>query len=449
MQIELPLRKRANVTDTEQDFTPVLIREIELSQPLPVLLAFDEQKKQTYHSIRCLIRLHTLPLGLVDFVFYTDEVSPHTYAPLIWQTLGEQINLHLREDGLTEVTALTASGLPSIYTPKCVEDREIFLQTAPFVSVVVPTHDRPEVLATTLQTLLALHYPHFEIIVVDNAPSTPKTAEVVRSLAENCAHLRYVREDNPGPSCARNRGILEAKGEIIAFSDDDVTVDTYWLAHIVKGFTRAENVACVTSLVLPQELDTPAQVWFEEYGGFTKGFNARVFDRSQGSDTPFHPFTAGRFGTGAGMAFTADFFRREGGFDPALRTGQDIAEFFRVIICGYKLVYEPASFLYHQHRRGYEQLRKQLYSYGSGLTAYLTKSVMDRPWLLFKIGMLLPRGVIFVLSSHSEKNQKKSSHFPRELTSVERRGMLRGPWLYFMRRRKTRHLMLRPAYHNR
>src|SRR6266404_1117746 len=70
---------------------------------------------------------------------------------------------------------------------------------------------------------------------------------------------------------------------------------------------------------------------------------------------------------------------------PGTRTGggEDLDVFFRVIMGGYRLVYEPASLLYHLHRRDYAHLRKQIYSYGVGFTAYLTKCLLDDPRLVF------------------------------------------------------------------
>src|SRR5258708_38654152 len=301
---EVPtLQKDTIVTDSGSGFVPVLIREIELGQPLPTISVFDDKKGRCYQRAHCLVRLHTQPLGLVDFTFDTGELSPDVYASRIWQALGEQINAHLREDGLPEVTMLDAAGLPGLHTPRCLHEREAFLQRAPFASVVISTRDRPDRLARCLRALLALQYPAYEVIVVDNAPSTSATADFIRQTYADEPKIRYVREDRPGLSAGRNRGIVEARGDIIAFTDDDVVVDAYWLAGLARGFEAAENVACVTSLILPLELETPAQFLFEEFGGFNKGFTRRVFDRKSGrKDTPLYPFTSGGFLTGARIA---------------------------------------------------------------------------------------------------------------------------------------------------
>ena len=301
------------------ELTPVRIVEIEVGQPLPDVSAFDEKTGQHYQRALCLIRLHTRPLGLMVLQLDEHGASADEYTPHVWRKLGEKISEHLRQDGLPPVSGLDASGLSSSGIPICLEERERFLTNAPFVSVIVPTHDRLERLQACLQSLLSLHYPNYEIIVVDNAPSTSASADFIQQTYADVPQVRYIREDHPGSSWARNRGLMAAQGEIVAFTDDDVVIDRYWLVELVRSFSRANDVACVTGLVLPLELETPAQFWIEEYGGFSRGLTRCIFDmRENHPKTALYPYTAGRFGAGASMAFTAAFLRSVGGFDPAL-----------------------------------------------------------------------------------------------------------------------------------
>jgi GT2 family glycosyltransferase len=431
------------IDDQFQDYVPVRILEIELGHELPTISAFDEGKVKHYQSAHCLVRLHSQPLGLVELKFEKDELFPDEYAPKIWQSLNIQINEHLQQDGLQTVTTLASSGLTISSKPLCIEEREQFLNKAPFVSVIVSTHDRPEQLVTCLNSFLSLDYPLFEVIVVDNAPSTDDTANLVQKLSQNGMFFQYVREDRPGLSWARNRGIMEAKGEILVFTDDDVVVDPYWLVGLVRGFSIDANVVCVSGLVLPLELDTPAQLLFEEYGGFNKGFTHRIFkpgSKIDYPDMPLYPYVPGRFGVGASMAFRADFLRQIGGFDPALggsgrsRTGQDISMFLQVILEGYKIVYQPGALLYHLHRRDYAGLCKQIYYYGIGTTAFLTKVVLENPIRLFELIAKMPYGLFFILNSRSPKNKKRSKSYPKHLIKLEKRGMLYGPFAYMMSR---------------
>ena len=430
-------QKISHIDDQSSEYFPIRILEVELGEPLPPISAFDEKKGSRYQRARCLVRLHTQPLGVVELVLDTEDLYPDEYVTKIWLALNEQINGHLQQDGLPPITELTANGLPSLNAPPCIEEREQFLTNAPFVSVVVSTHNRPEQLTSCLKSIMSLYYPQYEVIVVDHTPSTDATANLVQRLSHGAPYIRYVREDRQGLSLARNCGMRVARGEILAFTDDDVVVDAYWLVELVKAFSSGDNVACVTSLVLPMELETQAQAWFEEFGGFNKGFTRRIFDRTAShGDTPLHPYAAGHFGTGAGMAFRAAFLRSIGGFDPALGKGsiliggEDLAAFLQVILRGYQLVYEPASLLYHPSRRDYAGLRKQIYSYGIGPIAVLTKTVLENPLLLFHLIAKVPYGLFFILSSRSPKNRKKSKDYPKELTTLERKGMLYGPFAY-------------------
>jgi GT2 family glycosyltransferase len=428
---------------------PVRILEVEISQPLPNVPAIDEKTSHYYQRARCLVRLHTQPLGLVEFSLDENGIDADEYAAHIWRSLQVQINEHLRQDGLTPVTGLDATGLLSLDTHRCIQEREEFLTDAPFVSVIVPTHDRPDRISECLPSLLSLHYPHYEVIIVDNAPGTNAIADFIQQRYRDVPQVRYIREDRPGPSFARNCGMMIAKGKILAFADDDVVVDRYWLVELVRAFSLAEDVVCVTGLVLPLELETPAQFWFEEYGGFSKGCNRRIFDLKENHPKKrLHPYSAGSFGTGASMAFTAAFLRSVGGFDPALggnsavKCSQDIAAFFQVITKGYKLVYEPAAILYHLHRREYTALQKQMYNYGVGLTAYLMKCILDNPAILFDFVTKVPYGIFFILSNRSPKNIKKSSDYPKELTKLELRGMFFGPFAYLKSRKDMRNLRI-------
>lgn len=416
---------------------PVRILEIELAQPLPTLPAIDEKTAQRYQQAHCLVRLHDQPLGIVDLQFDKDELCASDYVRCIWQSLQEEILDHLRQDGLPPITELDPCGLSSSNAPGCLNEREAFFAIAPFVSVIVSTHDRTEQLSACLPALLSQHYPHYEIIIVDNAPSTDATADLVQQTYGDDPRIRYIREDRPGLSIGLNCGVVAARGEILAFTDDDVVVDAYWLLGLARAFSRADDVVCVTGLVLPLELETPAQILFEQYGGFSKGFRRRVYDmRDNRPREPLYPYTAGRFGTGASMAFRPAFLRQVGGFDPALHCGMDIAAFFQAVKQGYTLVYEPAALAYHTHRRSYAELQKQIYNYGVALTAYLTKSVLEQPLRLLELVGKVPYGFFFTLSAKSPKNQKKSSQYPRDLTKLELRGMLHGPFTYLHQKRQ-------------
>jgi hypothetical protein len=128
------------------------------------------------------------------------------------------------------------------------------------------------------------------------------------------------------------------------------------------------------------------------------------------------------------MAFRTAVLSEMGGFDPALGAGtpamggDDLAAFFSVITRGYRLVYQPAAILYHQHRPDYPDLRRQAYGYGVGLAAFLVKAFLERPQRLLQLALRLPAGLAYLISPASPKNRHKSDTYPSELTRLELKG---------------------------
>jgi glycosyltransferase involved in cell wall biosynthesis len=419
-------------------FAPVLTQQVELSEQLPAVVALNEQTGESYTRLQTLVRLHNQPIGLVELELDITELDPEQYAHEIWRALGPEINAHLRADGLPPLKTLDATGIAAATIPACVQARMDLHTKAPLVSVVVSTRDRTEMLAGCLHSLLALDYPRYEIVVIDNAPNTSATAEFITQYYQNNPLIRYVREDRPGLSWARNRGMLEAQGTIIAFTDDDVRVDAHWLTGLVQGFHRDPQVGCTTGMILPAELETPPQLWFEQFGGFPKGFTACLYDldANRPANNPLYPYTVGQLGAGANMAVRADVLRQIGGFATALGAGtpavggEDLTLYFSVINAGYKLAYEPGALVHHLHRREYAAFRRQMFGYGTGLTVYLTGVVVANPRRALAILRRLPYGLFFALSPRSPKNNKKPPDYPHELTWLELQGMLYGPLAY-------------------
>ena len=429
-------------------FQPARVLKVDIDQPLPTLDPVDPRTGQRYRRALSLVRLHGQPLGMAECALPGEEpLTAGAYARAIFAELGPEINAHLGEDGLAAVAALPQRGLSSPRRPACLEARDGLVAEAgcPAASVVVATRDRPDTLAVALESLLAQDYANREIIVVDNAPSSSATLHLVRERYAGLDGVRYVREDTPGLSSARNRGLRVALGDVVAFTDDDIVADRQWLTQLVSGFGRAENVACVTGAIVPIELETVAQAWIEQFGGFHKGFARRVFDNgAHRLDSPLYPYAAGMFGSGANLSFRVAALRALGGFDPALSTGtiarggEDLAMFVKVIKSGYRLVYEPAAIVHHRHRRDYAGLRKQTYGYGVGLSAYLTACVLDDPALVLDLLPRIPSGLRYAFGSHTGKNHNKQADYPRDLDRAELLGALYGPVAYLRSRHRLR-----------
>lgn len=436
---------KINLLPDTSNFVPVKIQEVEISKPLPTISPFDSATGQTYQGALLLVRLHRQPLGMVALSLNKNGMRPTDCACRIWQELSEKIKAHLQDDSLADIDQLSPDGIPITETPKCLKKRKSLLSDAPYVSIVVATRDRPASLVRCVESLLSLNYPSYEIIIVDNAPSSSEAADLIRLKYGYLNQIRYLVEPIPGLSNAHNRGLMAVQAPIVAFTDDDVVVDTLWLAQLVQGFGVTEDVGCVTGMILPAELQTPAQMWIEQYGNFNKGFTQHIFDMKENrSNNPLYPYAAGVFGSGANMAFKTSVLRQIGGFDPALGAGSggyggdDLSAFFDVIKKGYSIVYEPSAMIWHWHHREYENLRKLTYGYGAGLTAYLMKTLIDKPSRLLDFVVRIPQGLIYTINPRSSKNIRKSTGYPRELTNVERKGMLYGPVAYLRSRWRSR-----------
>lgn len=335
---------------------PYTITEIEVTQPLPSLLVSESDT-----GIALLLRRKDKPIGfLMQALPAKTAIAPEDLAQLI----AKEVGYNLLQESLRQELIPTANQL-----------------SFPSLTVAICTKDRPENLARCLKSLLKLQKPdsegscRFEVLVVDNAPSNERTKALVTSLPS----VHYVREPKPGLDFARNQALKEATGDLLAFLDDDVVVDSNWLDGLIETWSENPDAAAFTGLVLPYELLTEAQILFEQGGGFRRGFEKIRYGQTLPGNS-LHPCGAGIFGAGCNMAFRREILLKLGGFDEALDTGAplpgggDLDIFYRVIRAGYPLVYEPQYLVFHQHRREYEKLRHQYWTWGLGFMAFVVKS---------------------------------------------------------------------------
>ncbi|MDY7012784.1 MAG: glycosyltransferase, partial [Cyanobacteriota bacterium] len=299
----------------------------------------------------------------------------------------------------------------------------------PLVTVAVCTRDRSADLARCLEALTQLDYPHLDLLVVDNAPTSNATEELVKTHYPN---VRYVCEPRPGLDWARNRAIIEAKGEILAYTDDDVIVDPGWVKALARVFVENSEVMAVTGLVVPYEMETESQVLFELYGGFGRGFERQWYRAHPDSKMPWEWLGAGQFGTGANMAYRRSIFDAIGPFDPALDVGTvtngggDLEMFFRVLKEGHTLVYEPEAFVRHRHRRDYAKLKTQIANNSIGLFSYGVRSLQNYPEERLSFLKLFIWWVVYWNLRRLWIAFKHPTGFPRDLIQAELGGCFIG-----------------------
>ncbi|HEU5429090.1 MAG TPA: glycosyltransferase family 2 protein [Actinocrinis sp.] len=430
---------------------PFQVVEIELSEPatvrpVPAGKPNAPSGPPVQGNVLALVRLHGAPLGTVATEIADPTRATDILAAKASQELADAVAAHhaLDENPLARVPGRSLLHLADS-SPACLWRRADALAPRPMISVVVATRERATQLARCLDSLVRQRYPRFEVIVVDNDPATDETLRLVSH--QYLGDVTYTRELRRGLANAHNRGLAVARGQIVAFTDDDVVADESWLAAIAEGFNAAEDVGCVTGLILPAELDTPAQIMLEAQGGYGKGFAPAYRSLRRPGGDPLFPFTAGRLGSGANMAFTAEELRRLGGFDPALGTGtaarggDDLLAFFRAVTAGHGIVYQPSAIVWHHHYREFDETEKQAYGYGVGLGAYLTAAIAREPRTLPKLLRLLGPGIAYAigqLRGGARDGQAQVEVWTRRATAARRRGLIRGPFAYARSRWQSR-----------
>ena len=300
----------------------------------------------------------------------------------------------------------------------------------PTATVVVCTRNRVSELAVGLPALAKLVEKGHQVLIVDNCPSDDSTNRLVASYPG----ITYVNEPHPGLDIARNRGLREATGEVVAFIDDDAVPDDGWLEALLFDFDDP-MVAVVTGITLPLELDTQAQSWFEKTNGFGRGFERRTFDSATMSVVG-----TGQVGAGVNMAIRCSTLGEIGLFDEALDggtptlSGGDQEFFYRTLARGYRIVYEPKALVWHKHRREWKALRHTIFGYGVGLYAWWTKTLFVEKELT-----LLYWGTLWFFQ-HNLGNLirsliRRSGCIPLDLAWAEFWGSVIGPFRYLQSRR--------------
>ena len=384
--------------------------DIELSRPLGDIAGIDG-----YERARALLRLHGTPVGMVDLPVRAGVLAAADIRAAV---------LDVAPDALHAAGPARADVAPDA-------------RSLPTLTVAVCTRERPEDLAGCLRALERLDYPGVEILVVDNAPVSAATAAV---CDEHPRVLRVV-EPRPGLDWARNRAVLEATGEILAFTDDDARVEPDWARRITEPFLADARVMAVAGLVVPLELETRAQVLFEEYGGLSGGLKRMKIDPGPewGVRGMWHYTLMAQHGSGANMAFRRRIFEIVGRFDPALDVGTptngggDTELLLRVMAHGYAVVYEPRALVRHRHRRDEAGLRRQLAGWGSGSWAVLFRTAAAFPRSWWVLGLLGVRGL-----AHQGLRLARPGGVPRRLILSELGGAAAAPWRYLRARRDAR-----------
>lgn len=226
----------------------------------------------------------------------------------------------------------------------------------PSVSVIIPVKDRSEELRRCLESLEALDYPRerLEVLVVDDG-STDETPQTALSFASSLG-LRLLRSGavGGGPALARNRGALEASGDILAFIDSDCTASEAWLRELVPAFEDA-SLGAVGGWVDGLKSERP----LDRYEAVMSSLNLgkRAMTAGAGDDSFYLP--------SCNLLVRACAFRAVGGFRDEMHLGEDVDLTWRLRDRGMRIAYFPRGAVRHNHRNRLGSFLRRRFEYGT------------------------------------------------------------------------------------
>jgi len=227
-------------------------------------------------------------------------------------------------------------------------------QKSTFFSIIIPTYNRPKQLSACLRSVSGLNYPRdrFEtIVVIDGGNSS--MAGITEAFG-NQFDITVIRQAHAGPATARNTGAAKARGEYLAFTDDDCRPDPFWLQNLAIRFAGSPNtlVGGRTLNALPGNTFSATSQMLIDY--LYSYYNADPEDA--------------RFLTSNNLSLPAESFHALNGFDTTfIRAGGEDREFCdRWIHQGRKIKCAPKALVYHLHALSLHTFWRQHFHYGRG-----------------------------------------------------------------------------------
>lgn len=239
------------------------------------------------------------------------------------------------------------------------------MMETPTFTIIIPTYNRTTGLTDCLGAVAALDYPRsrFEVIVVDDGSRPP--AKTGRGLADENLQIRIIRQENAGPAKARNRGAKEARGEFLAFTDDDCMPESKWLRTLAEQLIKTpgcgvggRTINALTDNLCPEASQLLVDYLYEYYNGI--------------------PDQAALL-TSNNMAVEKKRFF-EIGFDETfpLAGGEDREFCAQWTHNGYRLIHVPEARVYHRHPMTLIDFWRQHFRYGQGAYLFHRRTIARR-----------------------------------------------------------------------
>ena len=249
----------------------------------------------------------------------------------------------------------------------------------PFVSVIVPTYNRPHYAARCLTSVLANKYETFEVIVVDQSSNQDTRWEIEKLAADN-DRIHYVHSNVVGVSHARNLALSLAKGEIIALIDDDAVATPNWIEAYAHTFQALNPPPGIIGGKIDPLWEVPRPAWYPAQRQFLLG----IYDIGD----ELCPFPVGDLPISANFAVLKAVIESIGGFDTRigfnnkhshrLMTGEDSLVGLKIQEQGYSIYYQPEARVLHSVRES--KLRRRFFlnrHFWEGATIVAIRDLQD------------------------------------------------------------------------
>ncbi|HWI41909.1 MAG TPA: glycosyltransferase family 2 protein [Verrucomicrobiae bacterium] len=250
--------------------------------------------------------------------------------------------------------------------------------------MIIATYCRPQWIARSLQALAHQEVPSgiiFETIVVDDG--SPNVREIEDIVRDAPLTVKFVSQANGGPASARNRGVLEASGEVLCFLDDDSIADPRWLQKIVEPFRGSAAVGIVSGLTCSYDRHSLLPLILER----------SVYPRKSWAT--------------CNIAYRADIFRRLGGFDERFREAswEDNDLGLRVRWEGERHVFTAGAVVYHPHEGSLDEFRAKCYANGRGAAVFVAKWFRKKPLWAVAVPLLMARRIPYGILPRARRRE--------------------------------------------
>ena len=220
------------------------------------------------------------------------------------------------------------------------------LAETPRVSVIVCTKRGSATLVPCLDSLVAMTYPDFEVILVNDGDD-----ERVTEIAGTYESIKHLATEHEGLSAARNTGAAAATGNIFVYTDDDCVAEPDWLKWIVRLFSEDSSLGCAGGPNIAPKPETRTQAMITAAPG--------------GASQVLLSDTRAEYLPGCNLAVRKSVFEKLGGFNPDFHSaGGDVDFCWRASDAGYGLGFHPLAFVWHQRRFSYRAYFKQQIGHG-------------------------------------------------------------------------------------